>query len=59
MTTIVPIGCTATVYLPKEQDLEWKESNVPIKDTEYMEIVENKEHIEVKLTSGTYHFTRN
>ena len=58
MTTTVPVGCTAYVYLPKEEGMTWKESNAPLKDTEYLKILEEEAYIGVELTSGTYHFTR-
>lgn len=59
MTTTIPVGCTAYVYLPKEEGTTWKESNAPLKDTEYLQILEGEDYIGVELTSGTYHFTRN
>ena len=57
MTTIVPVGCTAHVYLPRHEGKEWMESNAPLKTTEYMEVTTSEEYMEVELTSGTYHFT--
>ena len=44
MTTVVPVGCTAKVYLPVGVATSWTESGRPVSDTV------------VELPSGTYHF---
>lgn len=58
MTTIVPVGCTAYVYLPYQEGKQWMESNAPLKETEYLKVLDTEDgFIGVELTSGTYHFT--
>ena len=44
MTTVVPVGCTATVYLPVSEAARWTESGQPVADTV------------LELSSGTYRF---
>lgn len=57
MTTIVPMGCTAYVFLTYQEGKQWMESNAPLKETEYMKIDHFEEYLGLELTSGTHHFT--
>ena len=60
MTTTIPVGSSAKVYLPIEEGKQWLENKAPLKDTEFLKVLGDEDgYLCVQLTSGTYHFTRN
>ncbi|MBR5542357.1 MAG: family 78 glycoside hydrolase catalytic domain [Bacteroides sp.] len=57
MTTIVPVGSTAKVYLPWKEGTKWLESGSSLKDTEYLKVLGKEDgFLCIQLTSGTYKF---
>ena len=59
MTTTIPVGSRAKVYLPLQDGTEWKESGVPMQDSEFLKVSgEEDGYLCVEVSSGTYKFTR-
>ncbi len=58
MTTTVPVGCTASVYLPSNQQAQVLESGKPM-DVSVCETYEGPEgtYLRMEVSSGTYHFS--
>jgi len=57
MQVEVPIGCRATVYVPFQKDKTITENGKPIKSSDDLKVLGEKEDCQVlSINSGNYYF---